>query len=297
VDKKNQLDVTFCILYFSYNSLECTHCGIPCLQNTVLVHSESAHTVGSLTVHSAHSPGTFKECTHCGIHIVYSSHSSGTYRECTHCGIPCCLQNIVLVHTESAHTVGSHVVYKTQSCYIQRVHTLWDPMLFTKHSPGTFKECTHCGIPCCLQNTVLLHSESAHTVGSHVVYKTQSWYIQRVHTLWDPILFTKHSPSTFRECSTVESILFTVHTVLVHSESAHTVGSHVVYSAHSPGTFRECTHCGIPCCLQNTVLVHTESAHTVGSHTVHKTQYWYIQRVHTVCALSECTSTVFSYLA
>ena len=183
VDKKNQLDVTFCILYFSYNSLECTHCGIPCLQNTVLVHSESAHTVGSLTVHSAHSPGTFKECTHCGIHIVYSSHSSGTYRECTHCGIPCCLQNIVLVHTESAHTVGSHVVYKTQSCYIQRVHTLWDPMLFTKHSPGTFKECTHCGIPCCLQNTVLVHTESAHTVGSHTVHKTQYWYIQRVHTV------------------------------------------------------------------------------------------------------------------
>ena len=96
--------------------------------------------------------------------------------------------------------------------------------------------------------------------------KTQSWYIQRVHTLWDPYCLQR---------------TYYVHTVLLHSESAHTVGS-ILFTvhtlcAHSPATFRECTHCGI--------------------HIVYSAQYWYIQRVHTLCALSECTSTVFSYLA
>jgi len=121
--------------------------------------------------------------------ILCTKHSPHTFRQCTHCGIPYCVQNTVLVRSDSAHTVGSHIVYKTQSWYIQTVHTLWDPILCTKHSPGTFRQCTHCGIPYCVQNTVLIHSDSAHTVGSHIVYKTQSWYIQTVHTLWDPILF------------------------------------------------------------------------------------------------------------
>jgi len=66
------------------------------------------------------------------------------------------------------------------------VRTLWDPILFTRHSTGTFRQCTHYGIPYCLQDTVPVHSDSAHTMGSHTVYKTQYRYIQTVHTLWDP---------------------------------------------------------------------------------------------------------------
>jgi len=66
-----------------------------------------------------HSPGTFRECTHCEIQLftvhTLCAHSPGTFRECTHCGI-----HIVY----SAHTMC------TQSWYVQRVHTLWDPTLF-----------------------------------------------------------------------------------------------------------------------------------------------------------------------
>ena len=106
---------------------------------------------------------------------------------------------------------------KTQSWYIQRVHTLWDPY--------------------CLQrtyyvHTVLLHSESAHTVGS---------ILFTVHTL------CAHSPATFRECT--------------HC------GIHIVYSAHTMCT-QSCYIQRVhtlwdPYCLQCTVLVHSESAHTM----------------------------------
>ena len=96
--------------------------------------------------------------------------------------------------------MGYHIVHKTQSQYIHRVHTLWDTILFTKHSPGTFIECTYYGIPYCSQNSPDTFIECTH-YGIHIVYKTQSPYIHIVHTLWDTILFTKHSPSTFRKCT------------------------------------------------------------------------------------------------
>jgi hypothetical protein len=56
--------------------------------------------------------------------------------------------------------------------------------------------------------------------------KTQSWYIQRVHTLWDYIWFTivltLKLMYLYVYCTDIK--------VRVHSERAHTMGSHIIYN-------------------------------------------------------------------